>query len=116
MTNKAATGKIGEQLATDYFVRRGFEVVQRNYRFRKAEIDLIVRKDDWVIFVEVKTRHSNDFGEPEVFVSRKQMNNIFQAAEEFIYSTDWRGHVRFDILAVKLGEPPEITHFEDALN
>jgi len=116
MTDKAEVGKIGEELAANYFTNLGFEIVRRNFRFGKAEIDLIVKKDRWLIFVEVKTRHSNDFGEPEAFVSRRQTKNIFDAAEEFIYSNDWRGHIRFDILAVRPGDPPEITHFEDALN
>jgi len=109
-------GKKGEDLAAEFLVRKGFAVVKRNYRFKHAEIDLIVQKDDWTIFVEVKTRSSNSFGEPESFVGYKQGRKIFEAAEEFIFSTDWHGHIRFDIISVKLGATPEIVHFEDAIN
>ena len=116
MSNKAEIGTAGERLAANYFTDLGFEVVERNFRFRRAEIDLIVKRENWLIFVEVKTRSSSAFGEPEAFVDRKQTLNIFAAAEEYIFSRDWMGHIRFDIISVKLGNPPEVTHFEDAIN
>jgi putative endonuclease len=110
------TGKQGEDLAARFLEHKGFSVVTRNYRYKHAEIDLIVRKDDWTIFVEVKTRSSNAFGEPETFVDWKKGRKIMEAAEEYIFSTNWHGHIRFDIVSVKLGNPPEIVHFEDAMN
>lgn len=116
MKNKSETGREGERLAAEYLVRKGFEIVVRNYRHRRAEIDLIVKRDDWVIFVEVKTRSSTAFGEPEQFVQGVQVKKIFEAAEEFIFSTDWQGHVRFDVISVKLGREVVIDHFEDAIN
>ena len=116
MTDKIKTGNKGEQLAADFLIQKGFEIVRRNYRFRHSEIDLIVKKDNWLIFIEVKTRSSTSYGQPETFVDRSKVKNIFAAAEEFIYSTDWHGHIRFDIVSVKLGMPPEIMHFEDAIN
>jgi putative endonuclease len=116
MTDKIETGTKGEQLAADFLVSKGFRVVCRNYRFGKSEIDLIVRRGDWLIFVEVKTRSSDEYGDPEQFVDRKKSRKVFQAAEHYIFSTDWQGHVRFDIVAVKLNDPPEIVQLEDAIN
>lgn len=116
MTDKIKTGNKGEQLAADFLIQKGFQVVRRNYRFRNAEIDLIVKRDNWLIFVEVKTRSSTSFGHPEEFVGVRQTRKIFEAAEEYIYSNDWHGHIRFDIVSVKLTFPPEIVHFEDAIN
>jgi putative endonuclease len=113
---KTAIGKKGEQLAAEFLMKKGFEIIARNYRHGRAEIDLIVRRDDWLIFVEVKARSSNDFGEPEEFVDVRKMNKLFEAAEEYIYSTDWHGHIRFDIVSVKLGKEPVIELFEDAIN
>lgn len=116
MSDKIKTGNKGETLAADFFKKQGWEIVSRNYRFGKAEIDLIIRRNDWVIFVEVKTRSSVEFGEPEEFVDAPKGNRIFDAAEEWIYSNHWQGHIRFDIVSVKLGAVPLIEHFEDAIN
>ena len=109
-------GKQGEDLAASFLEQKGFAVVARNYRYKHAEIDLIVQRDNWTIFVEVKTRSSNAFGEPESFVDWKKGRKIMEAAEEYIFSTNWQGHIRFDIISVKLGKFPEIVHFEDAIN
>src|SRR5688572_15609431 len=113
MSDKIKTGAKGENLAAEFLERKGFEVVARNYRHKRAEIDLIVKRENWIIFVEVKTRSSSSFGEPEDFVTGQKSRKIFEAAEEYIFSTDWHGHVRFDIVSVKLGGAPEIIHFED---
>ena len=115
MTDKMESGSIGENLAAEFLSGKGFRVVARNFRWRRAEIDLIVQRDDWLIFVEVKTRSSNSHGEPETFVNDQQRRLIYDAAEEYIFKTDWRGHVRFDIVSVRPGPAPEITHFEDAI-
>ena len=116
MSDKIKTGNKGESLAADFLEKKGFMILERNYRFGHAEIDLIVQRQNWVLFVEVKTRNSSHYGEPEDFVDHKKINKIFEAAEEWIFSTDWKGHIRFDIVSVKLGDEPEITHFEDAIN
>ena len=116
MSDKIKTGNKGETLAAEFLVGKGFTILERNYRFNHGEIDLIVQRDNWVLFVEVKTRHSSLYGEPEDSVDRRKTNKIFEAAEEWIFSTDWRGHIRFDIISVKLGEVALIEHFEDAIN
>jgi len=103
-------------LAADFLVEKGFQILERNYRYKHAEIDLIVQKNDWVLFIEVKTRSSFEFGEPEEFVDDRKANRIFEAAEEWIFSTDWKGHIRFDIISVRLDLNPVIEHFEDAIN
>jgi len=116
VSDKINTGTRGENLAAAFLIKKGFEIVARNYRYRRAEIDLIVRRDDWTIFVEVKTRSTLRFGQPEEFVDAQQARRIYDAAEEFIYSTNWQGHIRFDIVSVTLGQTPEIAHFEDAIS
>ena len=116
MSDKIKTGNKGETLAAEFFKKQGWDILVRNYRWVKAEIDLIIRRDDWVIFVEVKTRSSTEFGEPEDFVENLQINRIFDAAEQWIYSNNWHGHIRFDIVSVKLGTEPLVEHFEDAIN
>lgn len=103
-------------MAADFLVQKGYEILTRNYRHKHAEIDLIVKRGNWLLFVEVKTRSSNAYGEPEEFVTEFKARKIFEAAEEYIFSTNWQGHVRFDVVSIKLGDVPEIEHFEDAIN
>lgn len=114
--NRSTIGRQGEELAAAFLEKKGFTVVARNYRHKKAEVDLIVKKDNWLVFVEVKTRSSSAFGEPEAFVDGKKARMILSAAEEFIFANNWHGHVRFDVVSVKLGRETEIEHFEDAIN
>jgi putative endonuclease len=118
VSDKIKTGAKGESLAADFLKKKGFEVVARNYRYKKAEIDLIVRRQDWLIFVEVKTRRSIAYGQPEEFVTLGQARKIYDAAEHYIFSANWCGHVRFDVVAILLIDEslPEIQHFEDAIN
>jgi len=116
MMDKIETGVKGENLAAEFLVRKGFEVVARNFRFNRGEIDLIIKRNDWIVFVEVKTRTSTEFAEPEDYVTDFKARKIYEAAEEYIFRNDWQGHVRFDIVSVKLSDKPEITHFEDAIN
>jgi putative endonuclease len=116
MTDKIETGVKGENLAADFLMRKGFEVVARNFRHNRGEIDLIIKRDDWLIFVEVKTRVSTAFAEPEHYVTDFKARKIYEAAEEYIFRVDWHGHVRFDVISIKLSDQPEIMHFEDAIN
>ena len=116
MSENNNTGRKGEDLATEFLIRNGYEVLRRNFTFRRCEIDIIAQKDDWLLFVEVKTRTSVDFGHPEEFVEAAQAGRIMHAAEEFIFTSNWHGHIRFDIISVTLNDIPSILHFEDAIN
>ena len=115
MTDKIKRGNEGEQLAADFLVQKGFEIVERNYRYRHSEIDLIIKKSNWLIFVEVKTRSSFAYGYPEEFVDYKKVKKILEGADHYIYKTDWQGNVRYDIVSIMLNRyKPEIVHLEDA--
>ncbi len=116
MIDKIELGKEGENLAAKFLIEKGYEIVSRNYRYKHAEIDLIAKKDKWLLFVEVKTRTSVKYGHPEEFIGSLKGRKMFEAAEAYIYATDWQGHVRFDVVAVKVGRNAEIVHFEDAIN
>ncbi len=116
MSENINTGKLGEDIACDFLSKKGFEILRRNFTFRRCEIDIIARRGDWLLFIEVKTRTQDQFGHPEEFVDAAQAGRIMQAAEEFIYTTNWHGHIRFDIISVKPGPRLEVVHFEDAIN
>ena len=116
MSEHNNTGTKGEDLAVEFLERNGYQVLIRNFKFRRYEIDIVAMRDDWLLFIEVKTRSNLDYGTPEEFVFDEQSRRIMQAAEDFIFTINWQGHVRFDIISVAIGEYTEIIHFEDAIN
>ncbi|MBZ0327918.1 MAG: YraN family protein [Altibacter sp.] len=108
-------GKIGEQLAADYLLRNGFAILKRNFVFDKAEIDIIAQKDNQVIIVEVKTRNSDYFGDPQDFVSKGKVKLLVKAANEYMIANDLDLEVRFDIISVLKNKTIEsVEHFENA--
>jgi len=115
MNDNIKTGKEGEQAACKHLEGKGYEILERNYRYRKAEVDLIAKHDNWLVFVEVKTRSSSFFGFPEEFVDRKKQQLIFEAADNYMYEKDWNGNVRYDIVSVMMTRGKmEVYHIEDA--
>ena len=115
-TSQQKKGHYGEDLAANFLQQNGYEAVIRNYTYKRGQIDMIVRANGVLVFVEVKLRSSDDFGLPEEAVTQNQQNLIIQTAEQYIEENDWEGDIRFDIIAIeiKANLPPQITHFEDA--
>ncbi|HIC33059.1 MAG TPA: DUF91 domain-containing protein, partial [Flavobacteriaceae bacterium] len=72
MASHNELGKKGEQLAVDFLIESGYDIIERNYRFNKAEVDIIAQKKDVLAIIEVKTRSTADFGNPQDFVKPKQ--------------------------------------------
>lgn len=108
-------GKKGEQLAVDFLVNNNYEIIERNYRFDKAEVDIIAQKADVLAIIEVKTRSTSDFGNPQDFVKPKQIKNLVKAVNEYVIVNELDVEVRFDIIAiVRKGKGFEIEHLENA--
>lgn len=108
-------GKIGEQLAADYLHRQGYSILERNFIYDKAEIDIIARKEDLIIVVEVKTRNSDFFGDPQDFVTKGKIKLLVKAANEYLLSNELDMEVRFDVIAVlKNKHIEQLEHFENA--
>jgi putative endonuclease len=108
-------GKKGEQLAVDFLLKNNYEIVERNYRFDKAEVDIIAKKDSILAIVEVKTRSTVDFGNPQDFVKPKQIQRLVKAVDEYVTVNGLDVEVRFDIIAiVKEGGRFNIEHLENA--
>ncbi len=109
-------GKLGEKLAANYLLKNGYEVLAQNFYFDKAEIDIIAKKEDnTLVIVEVKTRNSDFFGDPQEFVTSSKIKLLVKAANEYIISNDLDMEVRFDIIAVIKNKTIEkIEHFENA--
>jgi putative endonuclease len=115
VSDKIKKGRKGEEMAARFLIDKGFEIVERNYRHKRSEIDLIVKKDNWLIFVEVKLRSSDAYGYPEDFVDYKKAKNIVDGAEQYTYDKNWQGNVRYDIVSIRLQQDQtEIIQIEDA--
>lgn len=111
MTSKTEKGKEGEARAEKFLTDKGYSVIARNYRYKRAEIDLIVQKENWLVFVEVKLRSSKAFGFPEESVNVAKRKKILEGAAQYLHEKNWTSNVRYDIVAIHKNE---IEHFEDA--
>ena len=109
-------GRNGELLAKNFLESAGYEILDENWTFGKTEIDLIAYRDKTIIFVEVKTRSYNTFGEPEEFVGIEKERQMDIAAEEYINMTDFEGEIRFDIISILFDRTGQysLRHIEDA--
>ena len=108
-------GKLGEELAAEYLQKQGYEILETNWVFQKAEIDIIAQKGDVLAVVEVKTRSTLDFGLPQDFVKPKKIQLLVKAINEYITQNDLDAEVRFDIIAIHKSESGfEVEHLENA--
>ncbi len=116
MKTTRSTGAIGERMAADYLEQQGFRILERNYRYERGEIDLVAEEGDELVFVEVKTRRTKTFGEPEEAVQEMKQEHIRNTAEGYLLERHLEEKIfRFDVVAVLLmGEKPEINHIRDA--
>ncbi len=101
-TNNQYKGTLGENIATNYLVETGFVILERNWRYKHCEVDIICQKNNILHFVEVKTRFSNQFGNPEESINEKKMNALKKAAEEYLNQNQKWNFLQFDVIAIKL--------------
>ena len=106
----------GEQIATDFLLNKGYNILYRNWRTGNKEVDIIASQADIMIFVEVKTRTSYALSFPEESVTLKKQNYLKAAAEAFFMAYPQYKNIRFDIISILLqaDAAKEIIHFEDA--
>ncbi|WKK78510.2 YraN family protein [Marivirga salinae] len=112
--NTKKIGDKGENFAVNILENKGYEILERNYRFKRCEIDIIALHQNLLIFIEVKALHSFHHGYPEERVNQSKINNLMEAAENYIYAINWQKDIRFDILSINLNEPDKYLHIEDA--
>jgi putative endonuclease len=119
VSSRQVLGRWGEDLATDYLIEKGYLLLERNFRSPYGEIDLIVQKENRLVFVEVKTRSSGAYGLPEEAITPKKREHLISAAQAYLQqsptpTTDWQ----IDVIAIrkiKTETEPEIVHFENAI-
>ncbi len=115
MADHIDTGKLGEELAVSYLAKKGYKILERNWRFKKLELDIIALFDNRLIVTEVKTRTSSYFENPKDAITLKKQKFIFDAAEAYIMQTDLDVEIRFDIVEVLIeNNKTSINHIEGA--
>ena len=108
-------GKFGEELAVEFLQKNGYDILETNWTFQKAEIDIIAQKNNTLAVVEVKTRSSIEFGLPQDFVKPKKIQLLVKAIHEYIILNDLDVEASFDIIAIHKEENNyKIEHIEDA--
>jgi len=114
--NKTTFGREGERLAANYLTSAGMQILERNFRIREGEIDLIVMDGTTLVFVEVKSGHSDAFGEPETWVNPRKQRQIGKVAAAYLQAKEIENvDCRFDVVAVTFTQgKPHIKHIENA--
>jgi len=108
-------GKAGEELAVKFLQANGYQILERNWFFQKAEIDIIALKEKILAAVEVKTRTSTAFGLPQDFVNPKKIRLLVKAVNEYVVVNNLDVEVRFDIIGINKQSDVFVTeHFENA--
>jgi len=115
MSTHIEFGHKGEDLAADWLVRHGFSIIALNWRHGRYEVDIIAGRDDVLHFVEVKTRRTLAYGNPEEGVSRKKIEHMMQGAAGWLYRRKGYRRIQYDVLAITWlkSNTPEIVLFED---
>jgi putative endonuclease len=115
MADHNELGKKGEKLAIDFLIKNGYQILEKNYRYLKAEVDIIAQKENILAIVEVKTRSTDYFGDPQDFVNPKKIKLLLSAIDYYVIEKDLDVEVRFDIIAIIYKDnKTEITHLKDA--
>ncbi|QOD59725.1 YraN family protein [Polaribacter haliotis] len=108
-------GKEGEKLAVEFLLKNDYKILEKNYRYLKAEVDIIARKGDFLVCVEVKARSSDYFGDPQDFITPKKIKLLVSAIDYYVVEKDLDVEVRFDIIAILINKKgTKLEHLEDA--
>ncbi len=108
-------GKKGEDIAAQYLSEKGYEILERNWRNRHKEIDIIAKDGNELVIVEVKTRQNDEHGEPDLAVTRPKQTRLIYAANAYIFQNKLDFNTRFDIISIVFkDDKPVIDHIQDA--
>ena len=116
MAKQQKIGKLGEDIVCQFLNNLGYRILERNWRYSKAEIDIIAMDGNILTFIEVKAKSYTFFGDPEASVSAYKERLIIDAANRYMSLIGHTWEIRFDIVSVLFDKQlnPKITHFKDA--
>ena len=113
-----ATGKVGEEMAREYLEKKGYKIIDQNYKTKYAEIDLVAKKGNELVFVEVRTKKGEDFGTPEETINKRKMRKVWGNAIAYTVWKKWQGHYRVDAVCIVLrydNSMERINHYENII-
>ncbi len=115
MQNKKAIGDEGEEIALEHLIKLKYEILDKNWRFGREEIDIIARDGLFVVIVEVKTRTGNYEIDPREVVPRDKQRILVRAANAYMRYKNHPGEVRFDIITIRMNaNGHQLNHLKDA--
>ena len=114
--NTRKRGEQGESTAVDYLQKKGYRILERNFRYERGEIDIVAKDHNELVFVEVKARHSKLFGDPEESITEAKCRQLWKVAEGYLFKHDLEDqHCRFDVVAIEYqNNVPVVRHLIDA--
>ncbi|MBA3664999.1 MAG: YraN family protein [Bacteroidetes bacterium] len=113
--NSTGKGNWAEEKAVKFLLKKDYAILERNWRFKKYEVDIIAKDGNTMVFVEVKSRGSDAFGEPETAVTRKKQRFLVTAADQYIQANNIQLESRFDIISILvINNNITVKHIEDA--
>lgn len=108
-------GQMAEAMASEYLIKKGYTILEQNWRHKHLEIDIIAEKNHFIVVIEVKYRKYTTYGEPEVFVNKQKQKFLIEAINYYIQQKNIDKEVRFDIIAItQKKDGMSIHHIEDA--
>ena len=116
MSNKDTVWKIGEAAAKEYLENKGYKIIEQNYQTKYAEIDLIVKSENVIIFVEVRTKRSGAFVSPEESINQKKLKKLYWNAENYVGIKKYKGQSRIDAICIILNSDNTIDKLEHYKN
>ncbi|MEQ8908402.1 MAG: YraN family protein [Vicingaceae bacterium] len=115
MAEHNETGEAGEAMAKEHLLNAGYKILEQNWRYKKAEIDIIAQLKNTLVIVEVKTRTSRDFERPQDAVTISKQRHLVRAADAYIQEFDIDLECRFDVISVLIEGPNiDLEHIEEA--
>ena len=112
------TGRAGEEIAKDYLERKGYKIIEQNYKTKYAEIDLVAKKGNEMVFVEVRTKKGEDFGTPEETINKIKLRKLRNNAKAYTAWKKWQGLYRIDAVCIVLrynDTVERLNHYENII-
>ena len=103
-------GRKGEEIAKEYLEKKGYKIIERNYKTKYAEIDLVARRKNELVFVEVRTKTGEDLGSPEETINKKKLKKLLGNAVAYVARTKWKNSYRIDAICIVLKKDSSVEH------